>query len=234
MTVAFTNLTTGTDLDGNSSATTASVTLTANRLHLMTVVNWEADNNTAAIPTCTGWTQVETLQFYTSVPIYARVTVLRRMPGSNETGTHTIDFGGVNQTEVRWIIDQSDADVETGGTNGSAAIVQTATNTAASATSITATLGAFSSANNGTYGAFGGYGFANTWTQGTGFTLLVSGASGGGNDVLACTEFRDSNDTTVDVTIDSAVQLGAIAIEIAAAGGGGGPASYYLGEDLYL
>jgi hypothetical protein len=159
------------------------------------------------------------LQFQATVPIYSRITVLRRMPGSNETGAHTIDFGGVSQAETRWSIDQSDANVSTSGSNGSGAVVQSATGTAATATTVSATLGAFASANNGTFGAFGGFGgTATAWTPGTGFTELSDGAGGGANDVRIHTSYRSDNDTTVDATINVTTDyLGAIGIEVAAA-----------------
>lgn len=225
MSVAFTNLTSGDDTDGNSTATTSSVTLTANRLHLLTVSSQQFNGSPAETPTCTGWTQVVTFVYYnaggTNIPS-SRLTILRRMPSSNETGTHTIDFNTVNQTEVVYSIDQSDANVETGGTNGSAAIVQSATGSGNS-TALSATLAAFGNANNGTFGAGTIYTSGmTTWTVGTGFTALANLAGGFTTDLSLLTEYRTDNDTSVDATASGAGDWGMIALEIAAAGGGGG------------
>lgn len=224
MTVAFTNLTSGTDTDGNSTAVTASVTLTANRLHLLTVSSNQFNGSPAEIPTCTGWTQVATFIYYnaggTDIPSN-RLTILRRMPGSNETGTHTIDFNSVSQNEVMYSIDQSDANVETGGTNGSAAIVQSVTNSG-NGTALAATLAAFGSTDNGTFGAGTIYASGMTsWTVGTNFTALANIAGGFSTDLSMLTEYRDVNDTSVDATAAATGDWGMIAVEVAAASGGG-------------
>lgn len=227
MSVAFTNLTFGSDTDGNASATTASVTLLANRLHLLTVTSFESDGSTSEIPTCTGWELVETNEYFTSAGVlYFRVTVLRRMPGSDTTAAQTIDFNSVSQVEVNWSIDQSDANVDTTGTNGSGAIVQTAENSATSTTTITATLGAFGSTDNGTFGAAAYYGGGMTaWTEGAGFTALAEIASGFSADTGVLTQYRIDNDTSVDVTVNTTVDgIGIIALEIKAASGGSPPA----------
>lgn len=224
MTVAFTNLTSGDDTDGNSTATSASITLTANRLHLLTVSSNQFNGSVAETPTCTGWTQVATFVYYaggSNLPSN-RLTILRRMPGSDETGTHTIDFNSVNQNEVMYSIDQSDANVETGGTNGSAAIVQSVTNSG-NGTALSATLAAFGDADNGTFGAGTIYTSGMTpWTVGTGFTALTNIAGGFTTDLSLLTEYRTDNDTSVDATASGAGDWGMIALEIAAAGGGGG------------
>ena len=158
-----------------------------------------------------------------------RISVLRRMPSSNETGTHTINFGSANQVEVRWSIDQSDANVDTGGTNGSAAIVQSAENNALAATTVTVTLASFGSTDNGTFGAYGAYGGGvSDWTPGTGFTALAEAAGGFANDTSFFTQYRTDNDTSVDTTLDATVYLGGIAIEVkAAAGGSTQPQGHY-------
>lgn len=222
MSVSFTNLTSGSDTDGNSTCTTASVTLTSNRLHLLSVTQFESTGSASNAPTCTGWTQVATHEFYTAAGVlFARQTVLRRL-GAGETGTHTIDFASQNQTEVRWAIDQSDANVDTTGTNGSGAIVQTANGTASAAASVSATLAAFGSTDNGTFGSVGAYGGGmSTWTQGTGFTKLADAPGGFSTDISLLTEYRTDNDTSVDASMSSSVDAaGLIAIEIKAAATG--------------
>jgi hypothetical protein len=225
VTVAFTNLTSGDDTDGNSTATTSSITLTANRLHLLTVSQNQFNGSPAEIPTCTGWTQVATFVYYnaggTDIPSN-RITILRRMPSSNETGTHTIDFNSVNQSEVQYSIDQSDANVDTTGTNGSGAIVQSATGSG-NGTALSATLAAFGSTDNGTFGVGATYASGmSTWTVGTGFTSLTAIAGNFTTDLSLLVEYRSDNDTSVDATANATGDWGMMALEIKAAGGGGG------------
>lgn len=240
MTVAFTNLTSGSDTDGNSSATTASVTITSNRLALLSVVQFEANGADSVSPTCSGWTEVHSVQFYSASVLRARLTVLRQL-GSGGTGTHTINFSA-SQAEVRWSIDQSDANVDTGGTNGSAAVIQATSNSATSTTSVSTTLAAFGSTNNGTFGSMGTYGGGvSTMTVGTGFTALANNPGGFSTDTSQLTEYRTDNDTTVDGSVDTSVDaLGIIGIEVKAAAGGtytivAEQGSYTLtGQDLGL
>lgn len=225
MSVAFTNLASGDDTAGGSTTVTTSVTLAASRLHLLTVSQIQFNGSAAATPTCTGWTQVATSVYYnaggTNVPSN-RITILRRMPASNETGTHTIDFGGTAQTEVMWSIDQSDANVDTTGTNGSGAIVQTATGSG-NGTALLATLAAFGSTDNGTFGGCTIYANGmSPWTVGTGFTALANIAGGFTSDISLLTEYRVDNDTTVDATASTTGDWGVIAIEIKAAAASGG------------
>lgn len=221
------NLTAGTDVDGNTTATTASITLTANRLALLGVINWETFlSTTPATPTCSGWAQVATNLFDDNGAGRARLTVFRRMGGSNSTGTHTIDCGATNQAVLRWSIDETDADVDTGGTNGSGAVVQSATGASSASASVSATLAAFGSASNATYGCFGFVGDAGTTaldlTVGTGFTQLAEQVAGGNTfDAGLLTQYRTDNDTSVDATVNTtSIANGAIAIEIAAAPAG--------------
>lgn len=225
MTVAFTSLDDAADSDGNSTATTSSVTLLANRLHLMAVSNTQFNGSPAETPTCTGWTQVATFVYFdaggSDIPS-CRITILRRMPGSNETGTHTIDFNSVSQTEVHWSIEQSDANVDTTGTNGSGAIVQSATGSG-NGTAASATLAAFGSTDNGTFGCVASNGSGmSSWTVGSGFTALANSAGGFSIDLSFLTEYRSDNDTSVDATLATALDWGVMALEIKAAGGGGG------------
>lgn len=223
MAVAFTNLTSGSDTDGNTTAVTASVTLTANRLCLMSINQFQAGGGSSAAPTCTGWDQVASFEYFTSGGVlFARQTVLRRMPSSNETGAHTINFA-TGPVEARWSIDQSDTNVATGGTNGSAAIVQSGTASGAAVSTISVTLSAFSDTDNGTFGSVGSYGGGmSAWTVGSGFTALANDAGGFSTDISLLTEYRTDNDTTVDASTSTSVDgIGVIGIEIAAAAAGG-------------
>jgi hypothetical protein len=104
--------------------------------------------------------------------------------------------------------------VDTSGTNGSGAIVQSATNINETFnTGMTVTLGAFSSASNATYGGLWTYtSTSGGITPGSGFTEL--GESIRVRDTIE-TEWKSTNDTTVDGTWASSQSEG-IAIEIKA------------------
>ena len=117
----------------------------------------------------------------------------------------------------------------TTGTNGADAIVQSATNKDETITSssFTVTLGGFSSINNATFGAMATIG-DDDLTAGSGFSFL--GLIEGVSNINTATEFRDTNDTSVDITSSVATHWGGIGIEIAAAAGGGSTFPGYYGK----
>lgn len=220
MAVACTNITSGLDEDGGSGSTTASVTLTANRLYYLTIVQRRGDSVDPVEPTASStgatWVSVNSIVFDTTSASRRRVTVLRTMVASDQTGAITITHGS-NVTDAVWILDEFTG-IDTSGTNGSGATVQSATNKdEAGATSLTVTLAAFGSSNNATYGSFGWDGSTSTGSQGSGFTL-VKNQNDSGTDLSSLTEFRSDNDTSVDSSYSPAAGLiGGIAIEIKAA-----------------
>lgn len=219
MALAFSNLTTGADIDGGSSSTTASVSPTSNALVLLAVdqrTGITADPNQ---PTATGngltWELVGTIVYDTTSSSRKRVTVLRALGASPSAGAITVDFGGQANTDVHWTVDQFTG-VDTGGTNGSAAIVQavTAKDETGSASSLTVTLAAFGSANNATYGGFG----VSTNTAlavGSGFTLGGTAQTYAGSAAII-SEYNLANDTSVDITMTASL-VGGVAAEIKAA-----------------
>lgn len=220
MAVSVTNLTTGGDTDGNSASTTASITPSSNKLILLTVVSRTAISTDPNQPTVTGnsltWVVVNSVVYDTTSSSRRRVTCLRAMGSSPSSGTVSIDFGGQNQTDVGWVIDELSS-IDTSGTNGSGAVVQSAlasdgTNTVST---ITATLSAFGSANNATYGSIGAGGNTFTITAGSGFTIIGDIAPSG--NMRASSEFRSDNDTSVDFSMSGNQEMGLVAIEIKAA-----------------
>jgi hypothetical protein len=219
MAVSASNLTTGTDIDGNSTATTASITPTANRLILLTVTTRTGITANPNQPTATGngltWVAVNSVVWDTTSSSRKRVTVLRAMGASPSAGAVTIDFAGQNQTDVVWTIDELSG-TDTSGTNGSGAIVQSATNideTGANST-FTVTLAAFSSVNNATFGGMTLDTYITT-AAGSGFTII--GEKDEGASALAVlSELNSGNDTTVDITNGGTSSYGGVAIEIKA------------------
>jgi hypothetical protein len=133
--------------------------------------------------------------------------LFRGMSASPSAGAITI-VGASGTSYINWTIEELEAD--TGGTNGSAAIVQSAAQAnGAPATTLSVTLGAFSDAGNGTICGLHTYNDA-TRTQGSGFTLAYDGSASGSPS----TAYRTDNDTTADWSFSPSTRGGAIAIEV--------------------
>lgn len=194
-----------------ASYTSVSHSPTGNRLQLVAVGS--ALGSLPNIPTLTGngatFAQVATV---TNAGV-VRLTYFRSLQASYTPGTVAIDFGGQTQSQCFYSFSEFDG-IDLGGSNGSAAIIQSNTNITAGATSLTVTLGAFANPNNATVGGFywdsGGVG-----TVGSGFTILgqASGERSGG------TEWRNDNDTTVDMSWAGSLAALGIAIELGIATG---------------
>jgi cytidylate kinase len=83
-----------------------------------------------------------------------------------------------------------------------------------------ATLGAFADAANGTWAYYVAQ-ESTTCTAGTGFTQVAERESTSLFDFSDATEFRDSNDTSVDATVGASAAWGMVALEIVEAAAGG-------------
>lgn len=205
--VARANITSGNSSSDATSYDTASVTLKTGRLYIMSVVNTKASADVvSAITGGPTFTSRRTTQF--SGTAY-RVSLWTAVPTVDYTGVLTIDFGGGNtQTACVWALEEFSG-VDTTTDDG---IVQTATGTGTSVTPL-ATLAAFGSASNATFGINANVSDTTT-TPGTGFTEIVDISSA---TPVAClqTQWRVDNDTTSDGTITSAA-WGAIAAEVMA------------------
>lgn len=207
MAVSATHKTTNKSDSGASSYSTASITPTANKLLLAAVYSGYAAG-TPNQPTLTSsgltWVAVGTV-----VVGVNRITLFRALAASPSAGAVTIDFGGQTQDRCYWSISEFDG-TDVGGTNGSGAIVQYASNynDLTANTTLVVTLSAFGSANNATYGFFRA---GNIQTAGTGFSL-----QGSADGTTHCaSEFRADNDTSVDETWSSStVTCVGIACEI--------------------
>ena len=210
--IATTSLTSGSDNTDQDVYTTASISPSANALVLAAVVT---ATNTATERTITlsgnglTWVQIDSLNFNPGNP-ERRVTLFRALGPSPSAGAVTITSDGTNTIGCLWsIVEFSGVDIS--GTNGSGAIVQSANNTA-NATSITVTLGSFSSTGNATYGAFG-IDTNEAQTVGSGFTAI--------HDVETTapvmeifTEWKKGNDTSVDESSATSDLRGGIAVEM--------------------
>jgi hypothetical protein len=203
-----------------TSYTTASVNFVANRLYLIGLL---CHNSIAGISITASGTittaAVASTTFNTIASPNKTIKVFRCMPTSNETTTITWNSAGELMSHGFWSIDEFDV-VDTSGTAGSGAVVQSATNRADTGSSLTVTLAAFGSANNAAYGFFCRSENENM-TPGSGFTQLseITGVESPTSSILA--EWK-TNDTTVDCSFATSGVSAGVAVEIKEAVGGGG------------
>jgi hypothetical protein len=208
--VSATNLTSNTGSSA-SSFNTASISPASNALILVSVRS--NVGSTVTTPTVSGasmtWVQITATQVAGAADIIYLFRGLSASPGS---GALTIDFSGQSQDQTHWIVDQLTG-VDTGGTNGSGAIVQSNVNSVSSTTTISVTLSAFGSTSNATYGTIG-RNAATAVTAGGSFTQLAQNAT---NQRAIQSEWAASPQTTVNWTTGSNTDsFGAIAAEIKA------------------
>lgn len=223
MAVTAANLAAVSNSTNLSSYSTGSISPGANRLLIATVYNG-VGSGTANTPTLTGngltWVQEETtVDFETGgTDRDKRITSFRAMGASPSAGAVTADFAGQTQSGCIIIVDEFDG-VDTGGTNGSAAVVQSLSvgSLGSSASSGAVTLAAFGSASNATYGALS-HVVDETSTAGSGFTKLGDVGHGAPTRSLV-TEWKNSNDTSVDASWSTSAKWAGIALEIKASGG---------------
>ena len=179
-----------------SSYTTASISPTANRLVVLTVFNEKTNPTTVPTVTGAGMTWTNFFSRESASKNTKRVTMFRALSTSPGSGALTIDFGGTNQAVCGWNITEFDG-IDTSGSNGANAIVQSVgnDNNTAGNTGLTVTLAAFSSSSNATHGVVA-WGSGTAITQGSGFTEL--GEVQAGPEYQS--QWRNDNDTTVDWT----------------------------------
>ena len=211
--MAITNaiLTNGFSTVNASSYNTASITPTANRLILVSVAN-RIGADTATLPTLSGngLTYVQVATQLTGT--LRRTTLFRAMGASPTAGAVTIDFGGVTQSHCVWSISEF-ADVDTSGTNGSGAVVQSNTSTATSVTKSTVTLSAFGTANNAAYSAMQNAADQGT-TPGPGFTEIYDSAGSVSENGTTFQVQWKINDNIASCTWTNSTNVSMVACEI--------------------
>jgi hypothetical protein len=185
-----------------------------NRLVLAAVRSQKTNSTNPEIPTLSGcgltWAQVATVTAGTGAT-RQRLTVFRAFASTAVSGFVTADFGGVTQNGVCMHIFDVAQSSDSGGSNGSAAVVQAVTNSFTGTTG-SVTLAAFANSNNGTIGFFAKSNSANT-TPGTGF---VESAEQTFASATLQSEWRRENDTSVDCTWTGSTDWCGIAIEVKA------------------
>jgi hypothetical protein len=202
------------------TGTTDSFSPVANRLYLFTVTNRTNVSVDPVQPTVTGcgltWVAVGSVVYDTTSTSRRRVTQFRAMGSSPTTGYLTMSFGSETQTNFGWILDELN-NVDTSGSNGSGAIIQsvTAVDSSEAVSTLTATLETFSDINNATYGSCAtGTFITNPPTVTTDFNIIYSYCFDGGTTCQ--TLFKNSNDTTIDISYSEVNSIGIIAIELKA------------------
>lgn len=213
------SLTSGEDATDATSFTTASVSPSDNALVLVAVLS-RRQSATPDQPTLSGggmaaWTHVAGSAFSSSGTQRARLDVFRALEATPGTGTLTIDYAGVTHSKAAWSIVEF-TDVDTSGSNGAGAIVQSGTDSG-TATSSTVTLSAFGSANNAGYGAFA-HNANEATTEGSGFTELHDVAGSAPASGLQ-SEWK-VNDASVDASWSTSSLYGAVAAEVKQSAGG--------------
>ena len=169
--IAASNLAFGANLPNAASYMTASVSPGANKLVLVSVET--TSTGVPNVPTVTGaggtWVQVGTAIDATNA---RRVTVLRDLSASPGSGPLTIDFAGQTQTSNGYSVDEF-SNVDTSGTHGSGAVVQSVTGstTTGTTTGFTVNLATLGSSYNAAFGAIRNNGSALV-SPGSGFTEL--------------------------------------------------------------
>lgn len=208
--ITVSNLTSGSDTTDASSYSTASITPSANKLVLVAVVVRNDTADAVSTTTISGnsltYVSVQTQTFGTR----QRLTVFRAMGASPTTGAITIN-PGETVDHCTWTVDEF-TNMDTSGTNGSGAIVQSVANSTTGATSLTVTLAAFGDTNNATYGAFTHAVFNEDISVGSGFTQLADTFTT--NVFGVFTEFKDTNDTSVDASWTTSDRAAGVGIEI--------------------
>jgi trimeric autotransporter adhesin len=146
-TIVPTKLASGSSTTDGTSVATASITPTANRVVYAAVTARHTSNASSPEPTLSGcgmtWVKVDTHVQATT----QRLHVFRGLSATPSTGALTFDYGAETQTSFCWSVIQC-AGVNTSGTNGSGATVQSVTTGGTAATSVTTTLAALENANN--------------------------------------------------------------------------------------
>lgn len=215
MAITQASLTSGSSTANQTSYTTASITPTGSRLVIVSVTN-AGDDGVA--PTLSGngltWAQIDTQTFDV---IGKRLTVFRSMGASPSTGAITIDFAGNTQAGCAWSVFEFDG-IDTGGTNGSAAVGDTDKAEVLLATSITLSL-SFASASNGACGAFA-IDDNVAMTPDPNFAEIHEVQVNDGADSMTNeTQWIATNETSPSVSWTGNLQGAGIAFEIIAAGG---------------
>lgn len=222
MAITVTPLTSGFNNTSTTSYTTASISPTGNRL---VIAACGARTGGAQVaPTASGGGLTTITQIINRIDGGTRgLSFFRALQASPGSGAVTFDFGAIVQSWCLWSIFELDG-IDTSGSNGAGAIVQSLDSIVNTGTSLTITMAAFGAPENMALGAFYATdpGVPDTeYLVGSGFTKIDSFRDTLSDSGLL-TEYK-LNDNTIDASFRVSDTIG-LGVEVkAAAGGGGGP-----------
>jgi len=211
MAIARGDLTSGLSTSTANSYTTASISPTGNALILVSCVVRKSD--TPDTPAVTGngitYTLIDS-NHYDTGGTQTKIFLFRGLASSPSSGVITFDFSGVDQLGMNWSVNEFTG-VDTGGTNGADAIVQSKTGSTFG-TSLTITYdSAFADSGNRPFCGFGDDNNNENFTPRTNWTELHELTS----PVDAQTQWRDDGtDTAASTTWGSDENAAGIAVEI--------------------
>lgn len=167
-------LTSGNDVNNVKIYTTASIAPAPNTLVTIAVTTHNA-TAAAPVPTLSGggmasWDVVATTTYDVVGTPKKRITIFRAMSASPGSGPITIT-SSATLSDCQWIVSQWSG-VDGSGTNGSGAIVQTASNAADAVTTLAVPLAPFANPNDVAYGVYGVNSNVVAVTPGAGFTEI--------------------------------------------------------------
>lgn len=228
MAVAATLLTSGasTATAGTPTATTASVSPSPYRLQLL-VLHYSRGSSASPSPPSSivgnglTWVLLATSNYDVAGVGRRSFYVYRAMAAAPTAGTCVITHGFSHadaQITWQWV---EFSGVDPTGSNGAGAVVQAVVGSNGTDDAPSATLAAFGSANNATFGAAGWVALSSSpATAGSGFTLLETRDRFVTQQIGTAVEWRADNDTTVDFALFATSGAGgraAIGVEIKAA-----------------
>jgi len=222
MAITFANVTSGTG--EGTSVDTASVTPASNKLQLLAIASRRGDSTDPTSPTVSGcgltWVEIASIVFDTSGSSRRALFLFRALGASPSTGAITISHAST--TNFTWILDQV-TDNDASGTNGSGAIVQSATakdeSVTTSSFSVSYAGGDSNDSGNAVYGVMAEADGAHTITAGANLTELDE-QNNGLNNMVMQTEYSLSTLTGASWSSSGSVQAGGIVVEIKVASSG--------------
>ncbi len=222
MAIGASTLTSGYSTSSATSYDTASISPTGNYLILIAIYGYRLQPGVApAISGVSGngitYVQIASIEYKTTDTV---LWLYRGMASSPSTGAITISFS-TGCDSIGWVVSEFSG-VDTSGTNGSGAVVQSATNSA-NGQSLTVTLSAFGSSNNRPFGCFSQALNPNLLSPETGYTELAETGDTADHKSVNSQWHSTSADTTVTCNSTGGVDvdMGGIAIEVKEAAAGG-------------
>ena len=213
--ISATHLTAGSNTYPSDTGTTASISPTANALIIVTVGVYNGSGNPPTPISVIGngitYELIDCSGEWHSGFDAEMVCMYRGLSASPTTGTIVIT-GDTGTGYLSWSVDEITGVYDTGGSNGSGAVIQSNTYSSGAGTTdtITVTLGTFASAGNGVLGTAYNYNAGTlAITKEAGLTELVSNYPNDNPE----TAWRNDNDTSLVWTL-TADYSGGMAIEV--------------------